>query len=93
MRGETFVPLGAVLQIERSVPHGNVAAIPSPLRGLELDWSISTRRTRPPEFAVAMIADRLIAPRSKLATAHEVNGGTGSLDDALGLGNVGEDEP
>jgi transposase len=92
LRGETFVPVGTVFQIERSLPHGNVAAILGTLRSLELDRIISTRRTRQRDLVVAMIADRLIDPQSKLATARGINDGTSSLGDALDLGNVDEDE-
>jgi hypothetical protein len=92
LRGETYVPVGTVFQIERSLPHGHVAAILGTLRSLELDRIISTRRTRQRDLVVAMIADRLIDPQSKLATARGINDGTSSLGDALDLGNVDEDE-
>jgi transposase len=85
-------PVDTVFQIERSLPHGHVAAILGTLRSLELDRIIGTRRTRQRDLVVAMIVDRIVDPQSKLATARGITQGTSSLGDALELGDVDEDE-
>jgi hypothetical protein len=92
LRGETYVPVDTVFQIQRSLPHGHVASILGTLRKLELDRIIGTRRTRQRDLVVAMIVDRIVDPQSKLATARGITQGTSSLGDALELGDVDEDE-
>jgi len=57
------------LRIDRSLPHGHVAAVLGVLRRLALDKLISTRRCPERDRVVAMIVARLIDPQSKLATA------------------------
>ncbi len=55
------------------------------LRGLGLERLIGARRSRLRDLVVAMIVARIVAPRSKLATAR-------GLGEALALGEVDEDE-
>ena len=80
--------------ITRSRPFGHVAAVLGALRGLGLEGLIAARRSRLRELAVAMIAARIVAPRSKLATARGLSEDTLScgLGEALALGDVDEDE-
>lgn len=92
LRGDTLVPVDTVFQIERSLPHGHVAAILGTLRTLGLDRVIATRRTRRRDLVLAMIVERLIDAQSKLATARGITEGSSSLGDALDLGDVDEDE-
>jgi len=100
LRGGTAVPRGEASQkekgfdITRSRPFGHVAAVLGVLRGLGLDRLIAARRSRLRDLAVAMIVARIVAPRSKLATARGLSGDTLScgLGEALALGDVDEDE-
>ena len=100
LRGGTAVPRGEALReengfdITRSRPFGHVAAVLGALRGLGLEGLIAARRSRLRELAVAMIAARIVAPRSKLATARGLSEDTLScgLGEALALGDVDEDE-
>lgn len=61
--------------IERSLPHGHVAAVLGTLRKLGLDRIIGGRGSREHALNVAMIVARLIDPQSKLATQVEAGAG------------------
>lgn len=87
------------LCIERSLPHGHVAAALGTLRKIALDRLIlSTAKDaasqRSCELVVAMIVDRLITPRSKLGFVRAVDEATAtsSLGVTLGVGTVREHE-
>jgi len=100
LRGGTFVSARPEeLQIERSLPHGHVAAVLGMVRKIALDRLIlSTAKDKASlrhcDLVVAMLVDRLIAPRSKLGFVRAVDGETAttSLGDVLGLGRVKERE-
>src|SRR5579859_3606649 len=98
LKGGTLVGPGVdQLQIERSLPHGHVAAALGMIRKVALDRLIlSTARDaearRNCDLVVAMIVDRLIAPRSKLGFVRAVDEETAttSLGVVLRLGAVKE---
>jgi len=85
---------GDGFEIQRSLPHGHVAAAMSVLRDLGLHKIIAPRRSRQRDLAVAMIVARIIDPQSKLATARGLSGETAftSLGEALGLGEIDEND-
>lgn len=87
---------GAVgdFEILRSLPHGHVAAVVDSLRQLKLDTILDRASGRARELTLAMIAARVIDPRSKLATARALHPDTlsSSLGEHLQLGEVSEDE-
>ena len=56
------------LAIERSLPHGAVAAVLGTIKKLGLDEVIAAKRGRERDLVVGMIAERLLHPGSKLAT-------------------------
>ena len=68
IKGEKLVAIGDVFAIERSLPHGHVEAVLSTIRRLGLDSIIAAKKSRQRDLVVAMIAQRLIRPYSKLAT-------------------------
>ena len=83
------------IRIRRALPHGHAAAVLGMIRTIGLDRLLgkpADKRLRP--LAMALIASRLIAPASKLATARELAAETAasSLGRLLGLGAVGEVE-
>jgi transposase len=87
------------LLIERSLPHGHVGAALGMVRKIALDrLLLSTAKdeesVRRRDLIVAMIVDRLVAPRSKLGFVRAVGPETActSLGEVLGLGAVGERE-
>ncbi|KAA3445850.1 IS1634 family transposase [Mesorhizobium sp. SARCC-RB16n] len=100
LRGGTVIGTGpGELEIERSLPHGHVAAALGMIRTIALDRLIlSTTKDaasrRHCDLVVAMMVDRLIAPRSKLGFVRAVDEETAasSLGAVLGLGEVKERE-
>lgn len=100
LKGGTVIGTGlGELEIERSLPHGHVAAALGMIRKIALDRLIlSTAKDeasrRCCDLIVAMMVDRLIAPRSKLGFVRAVDQETAasSLGAVLGLGHVKERE-
>lgn len=93
LKGETaFVSVDAHVQIERSLPHGHVAAVLGMVRKLKLDQLLP--KSRLGKLALAMIVARVIEPAAKLATARQLSEATAahSLGAMLELGAVDEDE-
>jgi transposase len=68
LKGETFVPASEAFRTLHSSPHGHVEAILTMIRRLGLDDLIASRPSRPRDLVLAMIAERLLFPCSKLAT-------------------------
>ncbi len=89
LRGERFLPAGD-LEIRRSLPHGHVVAVLGALRALGLDTLIERAPSRSRDLVVGMIAARLLAPGSKLATTRRWQATT--LASTLGIGDASEDE-
>src|ERR1700729_2067689 len=87
------------LRIERSLPHGHVAAGLGMLRKIHLDrLLLSTAKDQASrrfcDLAVGLIVDRLLASRSKLGFVRAINGETASssLGEFLALGAVEDRE-
>ena len=68
--------------IERTRPHGHVAAVLSVLQRLKLDRLLAAQRGPERDAVIAMIVARVLEPRSKLATARELRATT--LSSTLG---------
>src|SRR5206468_3609504 len=68
LKGETFLPASEAFRILRSRPHGHVEAILKLIRRLGLDALIAAHPSRPRDLVLALIAERLLFPCSKLAT-------------------------
>jgi hypothetical protein len=90
LAGRELVDLDAALSIERSAPHGHVAAILGVVRELDLERLISRERCRERDLVVAMVVQRLIGPGSKLSATRRFSKTT--LADELELGEVKEAE-
>ena len=80
----------AQLQIERSWPHGPVAAVLGTLCKLGLDTLLAARPSPERTLVIATIVARIIAPGSKLATARGLDAETtgNTLGQELGLTEV-----
>ena len=61
-------PAGGDWDIVRTLPHGHVAAVLATIRDLGLEQLLFSRPSRERTAAIAMIAARIVEPRSKLAT-------------------------
>ena len=93
LKGEALLSPSQALQIERSLPHGHVAAALGTLRRIGLESELSRSACPERDLACAMIVARILFPASKLATARGLNEQTASssLGALLGLELVDED--
>lgn len=78
--------------IERTRPHGHVAAVLGTLRRLKLDRLLAPIRGPERDAVLAMIVARVLEPRSKLATARELCAATlsSTLGELLDLSDCDE---
>jgi transposase len=67
LKGESLVPAEDAFRRIRSVPHGHVHAVLFMLRRLQLESLIASRPCRERDLVVAMVAQRILFPSSKLA--------------------------
>jgi transposase len=68
LRGETFVSVGERLQVVRSKPHGHVQAVRATMQRLGFESLIASRASPERDRVCAMVAARVLAPHTKLAT-------------------------
>ncbi len=94
LKGETAIVSADALRIERSLPHGHVAAVLGMAKKLGLHKLLRGFPSRLGKLALAMIVARVIEPAAKLATARQLSEATAahSLGAVLELGTVDEDE-
>jgi hypothetical protein len=80
--------------VTRSLPHGHVAAALGTARGIGLDRVLGPDGNRCRDLVLALLVGRILEPASKLAAARALSPATAasSLGEALGLGEVDEDE-
>ena len=94
LKGEAVVAPRGQLAIERSLPHGHVAAVLGFARKLGLDRLVPRRPERLATLVLALVVARVLEPAAKLATARQLSepSAAHSLGAVLGLGAVDEDE-
>lgn len=94
LRGETLVTPTEAFSIHRSLPHGHVAAVLGSIRQIGLDKIIAARGSPKRDAVLAMIAQRILDPAPKLATARALHADTAqnSLGECLDLGDIDEDD-
>ncbi|UPK32159.1 IS1634 family transposase (plasmid) [Bradyrhizobium sp. 186] len=94
LKGEELVSPAEQLRIERSLPHGHVAAVLGMARQLGLHRLVPDKPRRLARLALALIVARVIEPAAKLATARQLSEATAahSLGELLDLSAVDEDE-
>jgi len=98
LKGATSVavatPLPQAFEIVRSRPHGHVAAVLATMRKLQLDRLIDRHPSEELDLVLAMIAERILEPASKLATARALHPDTltSTLGELLHLDSPTEDE-
>jgi len=90
LRDETLVSPDELFSTERTLPHGHIEAILGTIGKLGLDSMISAKRCRERDLVVAMIAERLIHPCSKLATTRQWH--TTTLAEELSVQDADEDD-
>jgi transposase len=94
LKGEKVVPAAEAFTIERSTPHGHVAAVLGMAKKLEVERLLAGRACPERTTTLAMIVARILHPKSKLATARSMNRETksSSLGELLGLDDLTEDD-
>jgi len=90
LRDEPLVSPDDLFSAERTLPHGHVEAVLGTIRRLGLDSMIASKRSRERDLVVAMIAERLIHPCSKLATTRHWH--TTTLAEELSVQDADEDD-
>jgi transposase len=90
LQGETFVPLGQAFEITDSRPHGHVQAVAIAMQRLGLDSLVSSTPSRERDRVLAMIASRILAPHTKLATTRWWH--TTTLAEDFGVSDASEDD-
>lgn len=90
LQGETFVPAGEAFEVEHSLPHGHVQAVEMAMQRLGLASLLGAKPSRERALVLAMIAARIIAPHTKLATTRWWH--TTTLAEEFGVADADEDD-
>ena len=91
LKGRVLVDAEAAFEVERSVPHGNVAAAHVMASKLGLRKLLGPA-CRERDIAYALIVSRAVRPESKLSTARWWEGGDTTLGTDLGVADASTDE-
>jgi transposase len=89
LKGEAVVAKES-FHIERSLAHGHVEAVLGTIHRIGLDTAIASKRSRERDLVIAMLAERLLHPSSKLATVRLMH--TTTLAEELGVRDADEDD-
>lgn len=90
LKGERLVPLESLFEVVASRPHGHVEAVRTAITRLGLAQVISPRPCRERSLVLAMVAARVLAPDSKLATTRWWH--TTTLAEEFGASEATEDD-
>jgi transposase len=90
LQGEAFAAATEVFRVTRSKPHGHVAAVLGTIQQLGLDEVIAAKPCRERDLVLALIAERLLFPCSKLATTRHWHSTT--LAEELSVADADVDE-
>ncbi|MGH3040958.1 MAG: IS1634 family transposase [Gaiellaceae bacterium] len=90
LAGQALVAADEAFEVERSLPHGHVAAVLAACRRLELARLLDRAPSRERSLVVAMVCQRLLEPGSKLACTRAI--GQSTLADELDVAGASEDE-
>ena len=90
LRGEELRPLGHSLEITASRAHGHVQAVSATMRRLGLASLLGSKPSRERELVLALVASRIIAPHTKLATTRQWH--TTTLAEDFGVTEADEDD-
>lgn len=90
LKGESFAPVTELFEITASTAHGDVKAVLTAMDRLDFGSLLSSRPSREANLVTAMLAARIIAPHSKLATTRWWH--TRTLADELAVADASEDD-
>ena len=89
LQGQTYVPLGEAFEIARSRPHGHVQAVAAAMQRLGMASLIAAQPCVERDRVLAMVAARIVAPHTKLATTRWWH--TTTLADDFAVASCDED--
>ena len=90
LQGETFVALGEAFEVTASRPHGHVQAVAAAMQRLDFASLLGSKASRERELVLAMVAARIAAPHTKLATTRWWH--TTTLASDFGVTDASEDD-
>src|SRR5271169_6404512 len=90
LRGEQLGPIGERFEAIASRAHGHVQAIRVAMQRLGFEALLGSRPSRPRDLVCAMVAARMLAPHTKLATTRWWHSTT--LAEDFGVADATEDE-
>src|SRR4030095_16524280 len=90
LQGETFVPLGQAFEVIGSRSHGHVQAVTLAMQRLDFASLLGSKPSRERERVLAMVASRIVAPHTKLATTRWWH--TSTLAEDFGVAEANEDD-
>ena len=90
LRGEALQPTGQSLEITASRSHGHVQAAALTMQRLGLASVLASKSCRERELVLAMVASRIVAPHTKLATTRWWH--TTTLAEDFGVADASEDD-
>ena len=90
LRGDSLRPTGDLFEIIRSLPHGQVQAVAVAMQRLGFPQLLSARAQPERDLVLAMVAARILAPHTKLATTRWWH--TTTLADDFGVADANEDD-
>jgi len=90
LRGEPLCAPAALFEVVASRPHGHVQAVAVAMQQLQIERLLAARPSRERDLVCAMIAARIVAPDTKLATTRWWH--TSSLADDFRVAQADEDD-
>lgn len=90
LSGQKLAPVDTLFTIEHSRAHGHVDAVSVAMSRLKIPGLLSTRPSRERDLVCALIAARIVAPHTKLATTRWWH--TTTLAQDFGVADATEDE-
>jgi transposase len=90
LRGDALASAGQAFEIARSQAHGNVQAVMTAIKRLGLVSLIASEPGRERDLVVAMVAARVLAPHTKLATVRWWSSTT--LAEEAGVADADQDD-
>ncbi len=89
LAGRSLQPAAQALEIIASRPHGHVQAVTLAMQRLGFASLLGAKPSRERERALAMVAARIVAPHTKLATS--AGGSPATLAEEFGVADANED--
>lgn len=90
LKGEAFTPVGETFEVTASVAHGDAKAVLLAMQRLGFKHVLASRPCREADLVIAMVAARILAPHTKLATTRWWK--TSTLAEDLGVATADEDD-